>query len=147
MSHWATGVSVVTSVGGGLARGATANALTSLSLDPLLLLVCFDHASNTLGAVRESRRFGVNVLSTAQEEIARRFALKAPEDEKFREVPYALDHGVPVISGCVAWVVCDVEEELRGGDHAIVIGSPLAGDTAEGLEPLLFYRGAYGRLS
>ena len=146
MGHWATGVSVVTSMGPRGPRGATANALTSLSLDPLLLLVCFDFGSNTLQAVRESGRFGVNVLSLSQEWIAQRFALKAPDDDKFRDVEFSVSHDVPVVDGCIAWVVCDVREELRGGDHAIVIGAPLEGDVAEGLEPLLFYRGAYGRL-
>jgi 3-hydroxy-9,10-secoandrosta-1,3,5(10)-triene-9,17-dione monooxygenase reductase component len=146
MGHWATGVSVVTSQGDAGPRGATANALTSLSLDPLLLLVCFDRASNTLQAIRTSGRFAVNVLTTTQEDVARRFALKEPEDQKFREVAYALSHETPVIDGALAWVVCRVEEELRGGDHAIVIGAPLDGDVAEGLEPLLFYRGSYLRL-
>lgn len=147
MGHWATGVSVITSHASRGPRGATANALTSLSLEPLLLLVCFDFASNTLQAVRESNRFAINVLSASQETISRRFAIKEPEDEKFADVPYALSHGAPVIDGCVAWVVCDVHEELRGGDHAIVVGAPIDGDAAEGLEPLVFYRGAYTRLA
>jgi flavin reductase (DIM6/NTAB) family NADH-FMN oxidoreductase RutF len=147
MGSWATGVSVVTSLGPRGPRGATATALTSLSLDPLLLLVCFSHASNTLQAVRESGRFAVNILSAGQEEISQRFALKAPEDEKFHEVPYTLSHEVPVIDGTLGWLVCDVHEELRGGDHAIVIGAPLDGDVADGLEPLLVHRGAYRRLA
>jgi 3-hydroxy-9,10-secoandrosta-1,3,5(10)-triene-9,17-dione monooxygenase reductase component len=147
MGRWATGVSVVTSMGERGARGATANALTSLSLDPLLLLVCFAHESNTLQAVRESSRFGVSVLSLEQEWIAKRFAVKAPEDEKFHEVSHTVAAGVPVIDGCLAWLACHVHEELRGGDHAIVIGTPFEGDVAEGAEPLLFYGGGYRRLS
>jgi flavin reductase (DIM6/NTAB) family NADH-FMN oxidoreductase RutF len=142
MGHWATGVSVVTSVG---PRGLTANALTSLSLEPPLLLVCFAYESNTFEAVLDSRRFAVNVLSSSQEEVSRRFALKA-QDEKWNDLPYTLVQDVPVLDGALAWVVCDVEQELHGGDHAIVIGRPLEGDVAEGLEPLLFYRGAYQRL-
>lgn len=146
MGHWATGVTVISSMGPRGPRGATANAITSLSLEPPLLLVCFDFSSNTLQAVRESKRFAINVLATSQEAVSRRFAIKEPEDEKFADIPHALSHGTPVIDGCVAWIVCDVEEELRGGDHAIVIGAPLDGDVAAGLEPLLFYRGGYGRL-
>ena len=142
MARWATGVSVITSVG---PRGLTANALTSLSLDPILLLVCFAYESNTFEAVRASHRFAVNILSSSQEEVSRRFALKA-QDEKWNELPYAVVHDVPVLDGVLAWVVCDVEQELHGGDHAIVIGRPVEGGHAEGLEPLLFYDGAYRRL-
>ena len=147
MGHWATGVSVVTSMGPRGPRGATANALTSLSLEPPLLLVCFDHGSNTLQAMRASKRFAVNVLSEGQVDVSRRFALKDPGGGKFAGVPYILSHDTPVIEGCLAWVVCNVEEELRGGDHAIVLGSPIDGDVAESLEPLLFYRGAYTGLA
>jgi flavin reductase (DIM6/NTAB) family NADH-FMN oxidoreductase RutF len=141
MGHWATGVSVITSVG---PRGLTANALTSLSLDPMLLLVCVDRDSNTLPAIRESQRFAVNVLSASQEHVAKRFALKE-QDEKWGDLAYALVEEVPVLDGALAWVVCEVAEELAGGDHAIVIGRPRGGDVAEGLEPLVFYRGTYGR--
>lgn len=139
MGHWATGVSVVTSVG---PRGLTANALTSLSLDPPLLLACFAYESNTFEAVRDSQRFAVNILSSEQEEVARRFALKA-QDEKWNDLPFTLVHDVPVLDGALAWVVCEVDRELHGGDHAIVIGRPIEGDVVEHLEPLLFYHGAY----
>ena len=77
MASWATGVAVVTSRDGSGPRGATTNALTSLSLDPLLVLVALDHGSNTLAAVRNTGRFCINVLAAGQEEIARRFATKA----------------------------------------------------------------------
>ena len=77
MSRWVTGVAVVTSTDGTGPRGATTNALTSLSLDPLLVLVALDHASNTLQAVRNSGRFCINVLAAYQETLARRFATKA----------------------------------------------------------------------
>jgi 3-hydroxy-9,10-secoandrosta-1,3,5(10)-triene-9,17-dione monooxygenase reductase component len=139
MGHWATGVSVVTSVG---PRGLTANALTSLSLEPPLLLVCFAYESNTFESVRGSHRFAVNILASGQEEVARRFALKA-QDEKWSDLPFTLVQDVPVLNGSLAWVVCDVEQELHGGDHAIVIGRPLEGNVAEGLEPLLYYGGSY----
>lgn len=146
MGHWATGVSVVTSLGLAGPRGATATALTSLSLDPLLLLVCFSHASNTLRAVRESGRLGVNILSADQEQVAHRFAVKQPADDKFADIAYTVVCETPVIDGTLAWAVCDVHEELRGGDHAIVIAAPLEGDVADGFEPLLHYGSAYRRL-
>jgi flavin reductase (DIM6/NTAB) family NADH-FMN oxidoreductase RutF len=143
MSQWATGVSVVTSKGSTGPRGCTANALTSLSLDPPLLLVCFDLRSNTLRAVRETGRFGVNILAAGQEAVGRRFARKEPVDGKFEGLGYRLEHGVPILDGCLAWIACEVESEQPGGDHAIVLGRPLAGRSDAGAAPLVFFRSSY----
>ena len=83
MGRFATGVTVVTVAGSDGPVGMTANAVCSLSLDPLLLLVCFDNAARTLPIVAEGERFGVNVLAKGQEDVARLFASKTPEHEKF----------------------------------------------------------------
>jgi flavin reductase (DIM6/NTAB) family NADH-FMN oxidoreductase RutF len=143
MTHWATGVAVVTSRGASGPRGATTNALTSLSLDPLLVLVALDRRSNTLAAVRDSGRFCINVLAADQEEIARRFATKASGEEKLAGVPHELVDGVPVLGGSVAWLSCEVEQVLEGGDHAILLGRPLEADADESRRPLVFYGGSY----
>jgi flavin reductase (DIM6/NTAB) family NADH-FMN oxidoreductase RutF len=143
IGNWATGVSVITAGGEDGPHGCTANALTSLSLDPLLLLVCFDNESNTLQAVRRSGRFCINILAAGQETLSRRFATKDTEGEKFRETEYEEVDGVPVLTGVLAWVVCQVEHEIPGGDHAIVVGGPLAGDTGPGDAPLIFFRSGY----
>ena len=82
----------------------TANAVCSLSLDPLLALVCFANGARTLRVVREQRRFGVNVLAAGQEELARLFASKTPEAEKFAGVQHTVHDGIPVIEGTLAWV-------------------------------------------
>lgn len=145
LGRWATGVSVVTSQGENGPRGCTANSLTSLSLDPLLLLVCFDLRANTLAAVRQSGRFCVNVLSADQEAVSREFATKR-QDERFALASYTLIEGAPVLDGCAAWLVCAVEDDLPGGDHAIVIGRPVRGDSTEE-EPLIFFRGVYWTLA
>jgi flavin reductase (DIM6/NTAB) family NADH-FMN oxidoreductase RutF len=142
MGHFATGVTVVTATGHEGPVGMTANAVCSLSLDPLLLLVCFDNEARTLRVVRERRRFGVNVLAGGQEPLARLFASKLPEAEKFSEVPHSVHDGVPVIEGVLAWVACDLERLVDGGDHTIGIGAVTAAETGGG-EPLLWYRGAY----
>ena len=113
-------MAVVTSRGDSGPRGATTNALTSLSLDPLLVLVALDHGSNTLEAVRSSGRFCINVLAASQEEIARRFATKASGEEKLAGVPHELIDGVPVLGGALAWLACELEAELEGGDHTIL---------------------------
>jgi 3-hydroxy-9,10-secoandrosta-1,3,5(10)-triene-9,17-dione monooxygenase reductase component len=146
MGCWATGVSVITANGSAGPAGATANALTSLSLHPPLALACFDLASRTLRAVRESERFCVNVLAATQRDVAATFATKASQEEKFAAIEHEEQHGAPVIRGCLAWMVCALDSELRRGDHVIVIGSVVAGCYDDDAAPLTFHRGVYGSL-
>ncbi|HEX2086507.1 MAG TPA: flavin reductase family protein [Solirubrobacteraceae bacterium] len=135
-----TGVAVVTAAG---PAGLTTNAVTSLSLDPVLLLVCFDNGSRTLPAVRESRRFAVNVLRSDQEELARVFASKRVAQEKFAAVTHELVDGAPVLEGVLAWFVCELRQLVPGGDHTIGIGAvEQLGHDPDG-EPLVFFRGRY----
>src|ERR671922_2628913 len=84
LTAYATGVTVVTAVGPGGPSGATANAVTSLSLEPPMMLACLDHGSRTLTSARAQGRFGVNALAAGQEELARRFSAKDPEPQKWR---------------------------------------------------------------
>jgi 3-hydroxy-9,10-secoandrosta-1,3,5(10)-triene-9,17-dione monooxygenase reductase component len=145
MGHFATGVTVVTAHGPYGPVGMTANAVCSLSLDPLLLLVCFDNGARTLPVVAEGERFGVNVLAKGQETLARLFASKTPEEEKFAEVPHSVHDGIPVIEGVLAWVGCTLQELIPGGDHTIGIGAVTAAEMTQTrpLQPLIWYRGAY----
>ena len=146
MGRFPTGVTVVTAMSDDGPVGMTANAVTSLSLEPLLLLVCFDRAARTLPVVERAGRFGVNVLARGQEELARRFASKAPEEEKFAGVDYAMDAGVPVLEGAHAWLGCDLQQLVPGGDHAIGIGAVHAAEVGVG-EALAWYAGTYGRFT
>ena len=144
MGHFTTGVAVITASSPGGPVGMTANAVCSLSLDPLLLLVCFDRTARTFGVVRDTERFGVNVLAAGQEHLARLFATKVPEEEKFAEVPHSVHDGIPVIDGTLAWVGCRLERLVPGGDHEIGIGAVETAELGEdGAEPLIWYRGAY----
>jgi 3-hydroxy-9,10-secoandrosta-1,3,5(10)-triene-9,17-dione monooxygenase reductase component len=144
MGHFATGVTVVTAASPDGPVGMTANAVCSLSLDPVLLLVCFDETARTLQVVRRTERFGVNVLDAGQRHLARLFASKEPEHAKFAEVPHSVENGIPVIDGALAWVGCRLERLIPGGDHTIGIGAVEAAEAAEHeREPLLWYRGAY----
>jgi flavin reductase (DIM6/NTAB) family NADH-FMN oxidoreductase RutF len=142
MGHFATGVTVVTVATPDGPVGLTANAVCSLSLEPLLLLVCFDNAARTLPPLRETGRFGVNVLASGQQDLARLFASKLPEREKFAGIPHTVHDGIPVIEGVLAWVGCRLERLIPGGDHTIGIGSVEAAEAGEG-EPLLWFRGGY----
>lgn len=143
MGHFATGVTVVTASGPGGPVGMTANAVCSLSLDPLLLLVCFDNDARTLRVVRETERFGVNVLAAGQQELAHLFASKAPEQAKFANVEHTVHDGIPVIEGVLAWVGCTLQELMPGGDHTIGIGAVTAAEFSREAEPLIWYRGVY----
>ena len=143
MGRFPTGVTVVTAMAAGGPVGMTANAVASLSLEPLLVLVCFANEARTLPVVRETRRFGVNVLALDQDELARRFAGKLPEAEKFDGVAYTLDDDLPVIEGAHAWLGCELRELVPGGDHTIGIGAVQAAELGSG-EPLVWYAGRYG---
>jgi flavin reductase (DIM6/NTAB) family NADH-FMN oxidoreductase RutF len=145
IGHFTTGVAVVTAQGPDGAVGMTTNALSSLSLEPLLVLVCFDEQARTLPVVRERERFAVNILRAGQEDMSGQFASKLPVDRKFEAVEHSLELGVPVLHGVLAWLVCDLREWLPGGDHVIGIGEVLAMGHAEG-EPLVWYRGSYTSL-
>jgi len=140
--RFATGVAVITSAGRSGSGGMTANALCSLSLDPLLALVCFQNDARTLPLVREAGRFAVNVLSAGQDELAGVFASKLPESEKLEGVAHHLQDAMPVIDGTLAWAVCDLRELIAGGDHTIAIGEVVSMGLGDG-EPLLWYRGTY----
>lgn len=141
-----TGVAVVTAAGTDGPAGLTTNAFSSLSLDPPLVLVCFDHGSRTLRVVRESGRFAVNVLRAGDEDLARLFAGKAPHPEKFASVTHTAEHGVPVLDAALAWLVCDLEALHPGGDHEIGVGAVTALGSDPAGEPLVFHHGAFRRL-
>jgi flavin reductase (DIM6/NTAB) family NADH-FMN oxidoreductase RutF len=143
MGHFATGVAVITATSHGRPVGMTANAVCSLSLDPVLLLVCFDRSARTFPVVRETGRFGVNVLAAGQEHLARLFASKLPEAEKFAEVPHTVHDGIPVLDGGLAWVGCRLERLVDGGDHEIGIGAVETAEIGEAEAPLLWHRGVY----
>jgi 3-hydroxy-9,10-secoandrosta-1,3,5(10)-triene-9,17-dione monooxygenase reductase component len=144
--RFATGVAVITSSGPAGSGGMTANALCSLSLDPLLALVCFENQARTLPIVREAGRFAVNMLTVEQERLAGVFASKLPESDKLDGVPHRFEGGVPVIDGSLAWATCELRELIAGGDHTIAIGEVQDMGLGEG-EPLLWFAGRYHRLA
>ncbi len=143
--HFATGVAVVTARGAaGDLSGVTINAVTSLSLDPPLYLVCLDNSSNTLGLLRETRAFALHFLARDQAAISRLFASKRPD--KFSGIIYAIgETGSPIIDGVLAAAECVVTELTAMGDHTIVIGE-VRSTRVNGGEPLLYHRGAYAVL-
>ena len=142
IAHFATGVTVVTTIGPDGPAGMTTNAVASLSLDPLLLLVCFDRDARTLAIVRESRKFAVNVLRAGDEDLAAVFASKRVAREKFESVTHTEAHGVPVLDDALAWIACELRELVPGGDHVIGIGEVVGMSAGDG-DPLIWFRGRY----
>src|SRR4051794_2716751 len=142
LGAYATGVTVVTAIGPNGPSGATANAVSSLSLDPPMMLACLDRGSRTLTSVRAQGRFGVNTLAAGQAEVARRFSAKDPEPEKWEGVEWIEREQLPRLEGALVWVACELRDLIDGGDHLILTGNVLEADSREG-EPLLFHRGGY----
>jgi 3-hydroxy-9,10-secoandrosta-1,3,5(10)-triene-9,17-dione monooxygenase reductase component len=146
MGCFATGVTVITTRDqAGRPFGLTANAVTSLSLVPPLLLICVDRKAETFPHFFDSKIFVLNILAEDQEEVSRRFASSG--GEKFAGLDYRLGKlGTPVLSGTLGHIECRIIETIEGGDHVIHIGEVDEVEWREG-RPLLFYRGKYGRLA
>ena len=137
-----TGVTVVAASGAQGPAGATANAVSSLSIEPMLMLACLDRGSRTLLAVQAANRFGISVLHAGQEQIARSFATKAPVADKWDGVGWSERDGIPAIDGALAFVACDLRDVIAGGDHVIVTGEVTDLETSTG-DPLVFHAGEY----
>ena len=146
LAQFATGVTIV------CARspdqryiGFTANSFNSLSLDPPLILWSLSHRSASLTAFEAAERYAVNVLSSAQVELARRFS--RPHGDRFENVPLRLGwSAAPLIDGCVAWFECRHHARHRIGDHVLFIGEIVTVERARG-NGLVFQHGHYGTIA
>jgi flavin reductase (DIM6/NTAB) family NADH-FMN oxidoreductase RutF len=149
-SQFATGVTVLTvERTPGKVHGMTANSVTSVSLDPLLLLICVDQRANLLPLVKQKKRFGVNILKEGQEALSRYFA--QPEEKLDVETQLGIhyrwtDSGIPLLDDALVHVACNVVASYIAGDHTIFIGEVESTEIFDG-EPLLFFRGAYRRIA
>lgn len=144
IGHFATGVTVITTIHDGRPAGMTASAVASLSVDPVLLLVCIANRLPTHTAIEGARRFVVNVLGEGQEDLALRFARPAPD--KFAGVELDSTCDLPVLEDAIAYFVCDVQESFPGGDHSIFIGLVRECRAQAGKRPLLYFRSGFGAL-
>lgn len=143
IGRFATGVTVITWDDGDTARGMTANAVSSLSLDPMIVLVCVDKKATAHPQMARVNAFAVNILAEDQIEVSKTFSQRSVQG--MYDVPYTKKAtGAPIIDGSLAWLDCEVQERIEGGDHTIYLGRVVALEIARpDASPLLFYAGAY----
>ena len=146
LGSFATGVTIITLDDGGEVHGMTANAFTSVSLDPLLVLVCVDRRARTHAHLNERKRFGVNVLCENQEMISQYYAnperVHARAEEEAGAKFDRTAHGTPVLRGALAYLECRLHTVQDAGDHTIFIAEVEDVVVREG-DPLLFFKGKY----
>jgi len=144
LGHFATGVTVVTSIDEGGPVGLAVNSFTSVSLDPPLVALCVNKTSTTWPRVRAIGHFTVNILGADQEAVSRTFA--STTGDRFHGIGWRPSpSGSPVLDGALAWIDATVEAEHDAGDHVLVIGRVTGLDISREAAPLVFYRGGYGR--
>jgi flavin reductase len=151
MSSFATGITVVTvACDDGTMHGMTVNSFSSVSLDPMLVLVCLNEASRGAGLIERAGAFAVNVLSAGQEDLSRWFAspLRPAGPAMFDGVPVEPGlTGSPVLAGTAASFDCRLWQSHRAGDHLIVLGEVAAMVHRPQLDPLIFHAGMYTSLA
>lgn len=145
LGRFATGVAVLTArAPDGHPVGITVNTLTSVSLDPPIVLVCIEKDQEIHDNVAASRYLVFNVLASDQETLSRRFASSA--DASFKGIGYRLDeHGIPLLDGVLAHVDCERMTQTEGGDHTVFFARVIGGEVTD-RRPLLYYRGGYASL-
>ena len=150
LGSFATGVTVITTGGQGHSYGMTANAFSSVSLDPPLVLVCVKSGAEGCQHIESNGCFAVNILASEQEPLSRFFSSKdRPKGvDAFRDVPHEIvATGAPIIDGVVAFLDCLLDHSHTAGDHEIYIGEVRALKVNADVPPLLFFGGGYQYLS
>jgi flavin reductase (DIM6/NTAB) family NADH-FMN oxidoreductase RutF len=146
MGCFATGVTVITVDYEGDVQGMTANAFTSVSLDPLLVLVCVDHQARTHAHLHARKRFGINVLSDQQRAISEHYALPDRDPSRAEQDAGAkfdrTAHGTPVLHGALAYLECRLQSAQDAGDHTIFIAEVEDIVVRRG-RPLLYFQSGY----
>jgi flavin reductase (DIM6/NTAB) family NADH-FMN oxidoreductase RutF len=148
MRRWGSGVSILTTRREGGILGITVSSFCSLSLNPPLVLACIDRKARSHASIEKDAAFAVNVLKDSQERLSELAAGHLGERGNWLEdVPHRkAETGAPVLADCLAWFDCRLEAVHDGGDHTIFVGRVEAAGHSQG-RPLLYYDGAYHRLS
>ncbi|WCB93336.1 Flavin reductase [Baekduia alba] len=145
-AHLATGVSVLTAHGADGPVGMAANSVTSVSLDPPLVLVCPAKSSTTWPLIRESNAFCINIMASHHEAVTRAFAARV--GDRFAGVGRVEKPTGFALDEALAWIECEIQNEHDAGDHTIVVARAVTMEaSAQAASPLVFFRGAYGSFS
>jgi 3-hydroxy-9,10-secoandrosta-1,3,5(10)-triene-9,17-dione monooxygenase reductase component len=146
LGHFATGVTIITAMNDGEPVGVSANAFTSVSLDPPLVLFCASKSSSTWPKIEAAGKFTVNILNEHQEDVCRVFATKGAD--RFTRIGWHPSaSGNPILHDSLAYIDCTIDQQHDGGDHVIVIGRVQELGITSDAGPLLFYRGGYSHLT
>jgi flavin reductase (DIM6/NTAB) family NADH-FMN oxidoreductase RutF len=141
MSHFASGVTVVTTEHEGRQFGMTVASFASLSLHPPLVLVCIEKTVATHDVIGAAGKFGVSILGSDQAAISSKFAVRSAD--KFDGVDtFRASLDLPLITGALTTMECRVVDQFAGGDHSIFVGEVVDVQTREG-DPLLYFRSGY----
>lgn len=144
IGHFTSGVTVITATSDGRDYGMTASAVTSLSLEPPMMMVCLNNRSSTQEAITRSRAFAVSVLAEGQHELAKHFGGSA--EDKFAGVPTTRGAGgLPLIRDALAVLECQVSDDIVGGTHRAFLGRVVRAVARPG-SPLAYFRGSFGRV-
>ncbi len=147
LASWASGVSVVACRSKeGLVYGLTVSAFSSVSVDPPLVFVCLNNGNRLPSMISYAGGFTISILARDQEATSNHFASRGrePSPELHPEHPgESTGAGRPVLAGALAWLCCDVEQQVTAGTHSIVVGRVVEAKTAEGKNPLMYFRRAY----
>jgi flavin reductase (DIM6/NTAB) family NADH-FMN oxidoreductase RutF/DNA-binding FadR family transcriptional regulator len=144
VGRFASGVTVITTRDGGQDFGMTASAMSSLSLDPPMILICVNRRAASRQAISHARVFGVNILHEDQASLAVHFA--TPQADKFKALSVSRGGmGCPRLAGVLAWLECEVVEEVEGGTHSVYFGKVKEAAARDG-RPLAYFRGQFGQL-
>ena len=141
LAHWATGVTVVTTMIDGKPVGITASSLTSLSLDPPQVLICVARKLFTHAAIMQRRTYAVNILGVDHLEWGMRFAGMRPEVDRFADIAWTTAKtGSPILPGVIGWLDCELRHVYDGDDHSIFVGEVVAAGHREDMAPLLYFK-------
>jgi len=145
IGHFASGVTIITTRNAGIDYGLTASAVSSLSLDPPMLLICVNKTSHTQKAIEESQVFAVNILRENQSEVARHFASSRPRKFDGMSVSYGA-LGAPLLGDMLATLECRVTAIVSGATHSVFLAEVHSAQASEGM-PLTYFRGRMGRFA
>jgi len=144
LGQFATGVTVVTTEDGDVVHGMTANAFTSVSLEPPLVLVSVDKRASTHEIIARTGKFGINILREEQEDLSRRFSKKIDDMDNDQPI-FQMVQGIPILKDCLCSLACTLWATYNGGDHTLYVGKVEFLQVNEG-DPLLFFASRYCKI-